>query len=129
MSDMSYTNIAEQSYGKVISKVDGKIGDDDLRITFDDGSRLHFMHYQDCCECVFIEDVDIDLTDLVGSRIVNIEEACKCSHECDYDDSTTWTFYKIQTTTQCATIRWCGTSNGYYSEAVDWEYHEGTSVK
>lgn len=126
MTDMAYSQIAPETYGKKIANIrtlpNDKADNDELRITFDDGTYLFFTHYQDCCESVWIEDTDIPLEDLIGSCVFHIEEATKREIDYEWDDSTTWTFYKIQTNTQCVTIRWCGTSNGYYSESVDWQY-------
>lgn len=41
----------------------------------------------------------------------------------EYDDSYTWTYYKISTLNHDCTLRFYGTSNGYYSEGIDIEWN------
>ena len=110
-----------------ISDLLGKIftsvvkNDDDTEIIFLDepGCGYKMYHMQDCCESVYVEDIDGDLSDLIGSPITQAEEASsKDGPLSEYDESYTWTFYKLATAKGYITIRWYGTSNGYYSESV-----------
>ena len=106
--------------GKVIENIYVEKGDKDLLYfeTFD--KKLYLMcHFQDCCEDVHIEDICGDLLDLVDSPILLAEEVSKRNEDDNCDDSETWTFYKLSTIKGSVTIRWYGTSNGYYSESVD----------
>ena len=80
-------------------------------------------HSQDCCESVYVEDVNGDMADLIGGTVVLAEERTSRDtpegvEPCGYE-SETWTFYTIRTTRGDVDIRWCGSSNGYYSESVD----------
>ena len=88
----------------------------EIRFYFSDSRFLRMYHEQDCCESVWVEDVCGDFEDLVGAPVVHFEERTS-EGESEYGHST-WTFYDIQTTRGCVFIRWCGESNGYYSEAV-----------
>lgn len=78
-----------------------------------DGTKWVLHHEQDCCEDVHIEDICGDLNDLVGEPLTIAEEA---SHYSEVE-TCTWTFYRFAAKGN-VTIRWYGTSNGCYSEAV-----------
>lgn len=80
-------------------------------------NEQYFMHHeQDCCEYVYIEDVIGNMRDLIGYPLLMAEKMTKSG---DGDEYTEWTFYKFATIKGYVTIRWCGTSNGYYSVDVE----------
>jgi hypothetical protein len=108
--------------GKTITKIDQ---DGNERLTFhtNDGSYAMF-HISDCCESVYIEDIIGNLEDLIGTTIYMAEEVISGENPPDKDyesESFTWTFYKFGTVKGYVTIRWYGSSNGYYSESVTFE--------
>lgn len=75
-------------------------------------------HIQDCCESVTIQDICGPIQDLIGSPINLAEERSNGTEKNTYD-TCTWTFYEIANKNVSITITWYGTSNGYYSEAVE----------
>lgn len=96
----------------------------DKEIIFMDseGKNYTLFHSQDCCESVYVEDIIGNIGDVLNNPILMAEEVSnkeEQENQPSSDDSFTWTFYKLGTVKGSTTIRWFGTSNGYYSESVD----------
>jgi len=108
--------------GLTLESID-KVDDNVLIFTTTCNQRYMMHHDQGCCESVWIEDICGVLEDLVGSPVTLAEESSSRLTEEelgeDSEGSGTWTFYKFATIKGYVDIRWCGTSNGYYSESVD----------
>lgn len=118
--------------GQTIVSVEKQVNnaDDQLIFTMSDNKKYVMGHIRDCCESVWLDDVIGDWEDVTNTPILNAEEVT--SHELSdkpldihpkkdayLDESCTWTFYKLMTAKGYVDFRWCGTSNGYYSESVD----------
>lgn len=109
--------------GKVLVNIENR-NDEQLIFTLKNGEKYCLHHEQDCCESVTIEEIIGDLKDLIDSPIVQAEEVTRENENPkgvkipEYQDSFTWTFYKLATQEGFVTIRWYGESNGYYSESV-----------
>lgn len=111
--------LIEDLVGKSFATVSDE-GGAELIFKASDGTGYRFYHSQDCCESVYIEDICGELTDLENSPILLAEEVSgeipPAPPEGDVDE---WTFYKFSTIKGSVTVRWFGTSNGYYSTSVD----------
>lgn len=116
--------------GKTVVEIKGAEENNDL-IMFkcSDGSVYVMYHEQDCCESVDIEDICGNITNLIGSPITRAEECIQINEdERHADESHTWTFYNLATLNGYVTLRWYGSSNGYYSESVDFVKIKNTGV-
>lgn len=103
--------------GQTLTKITRK-GDTELIFECVSGDRYRMDHEQDCCESVLIDDVCGDLDDLIGSPLLVAEERSEVGKE-GGEGSSTWTYYTFRTLKGTVDIRWFGTSNGLYSECVN----------
>lgn len=117
---MSYS-VLDEMIGQVMVKIDQNRNDDhdEILFYFSNGAIYRQYHDQDCCEYVSIEDIDGDLNDLIGFPLLQAEESTSDATSATNAESATWTFYKFATIKGYVTIRWYGSSNGYYSECAD----------
>jgi len=115
----------EDLLGKTLVSIKN-LDNEELIFTLDNGEQYKLYHEQGCCENVTIEDINGFLDDLIGAPLLmaeevsNIDENPEGVEVPEYQDSFTWTFYKLATINGYVTIRWYGESNGYYSESVDY---------
>lgn len=101
-----------------------KVISDSESVTFylTDNDYFIFKHLQNCCESVYLEDICGDLSDLENTPMVVAEELYSPP---EYQDEDTdygirrWTFYNFRTNKGTVSLRFCGTSNGYYSVGVN----------
>uniref|UniRef100_A0A6M3INT0 DUF7448 domain-containing protein n=1 Tax=viral metagenome TaxID=1070528 RepID=A0A6M3INT0_9ZZZZ len=116
--------------GKSLTSIEGDVGTKKITFQTANNETYELSHDQDCREEVCVVDISGDLQDLIKHPILLAEEIISANSVPDeikyidqdkylYGDSFTWTFYKLATIKGSVTIRWLGTSNGYYSESVD----------
>lgn len=123
-------NTVAYMLGKTMRSVEQS--EDEILFKATTGEVFRMYHGQDCCEHVEIEDIAGDLGDLVGSPLTMSEEISSEPPDghVPNEESETWTFYKFATVKGFVTIRWYGSSNGYYSESVDFmRIEDGSSAE
>jgi hypothetical protein len=136
--DAAFSELLNQT---IVNIKDLSNGSDAVEFVLADGRKFVMYHSQNCCESVYIEDINGDVEDLLHSPITLAEastsgenppdyaereaarkaklEAAGQEYYAPYQDSFTWTFYRLGTIKGTVVIRWYGESNGYYSESVD----------
>lgn len=120
MIDIKFSDLV----GKIIEQININGRNDEIEIICKTGERYKMYHSQDCCESVVIDDICGNIADILNSPVLTAEErtsdTAPDSHTPEYEpESQTWTFYELATNRGSVTIRWFGSSNGYYSESVD----------
>jgi len=104
-----------------ISVTGANVDSDEIRFVLANGTTLRMYHPQNCCESVYVEDIVGNLAETTNFVIHKCDE--KTNSDIPEDEernyaSVTWTFYTLHTSLGYFDIRWCGESNGYYSEDV-----------
>ena len=108
--------------GKTIVEVVGlKKQEESVVLKLGDKSELKFHHEQSCCESVWLEDFEFSGKSITGAKILDVILVSEKQDDTEWG-TMTWTFYKVQTDKGELFMRWCGESNGYYSEDVDINY-------
>ena len=108
--------------GKTIVEVVGlKKQEESVVLRLDDKSELEFYHEYSCCENFWLEDFEFSGKSVIGAKILDVVLVSEKQDVTEWG-TMTWTFYKIQTDKGELFMRWCGESNGYYSEDVDIKY-------
>ena len=103
--------------------------DDYIMMNFSDGTFARWNHMQECCESVSITDVNGDWNDLIGVPLLVADKRASFDEKPlsnEYVEETVWTFYAFRSIKGSVDVRWCGTSNGYYSVGVDF-YHSSNN--
>lgn len=126
---MSFEDLVGKTFVKVEHRANtGRYENEAIVFHMEDGSNYVLTHEQDCCESVYLEDMEGELSYLENTPILYAEEVdgvTPAIEDGDYvPESFTWTFYKISTIKGTVDLRWYGESNGYYSESVDLYYNK-----
>lgn len=122
---MSLNDNFEMLKGETLTEISGLEEGSEL-VTFScaSGRKFQLYHGYDCCEDVHLHDVAGNVEDILNSPITLAEEAevePPQPHPSEYPESETWVFYKLATTKGYVTMRWWGSSNGYYCEHAQFD--------
>ena len=113
----------DKMLGREVAEVKGlEQYSDEVHIIMTNGDVFTFHHIQCCCENVSLEEFIV--TGELKGTIHRAYESSEAKESGQYGGTETWTFYRIETMQGSLYMRWVGSSNGYYSEAVDITFKE-----
>ena len=115
---MTFEELVEKLKGReIISWSGARKNSKEVIFYLDQEESIVFGHDQHCCESVNL--VDFEKQGKMEGELLYIQESSNKDNPPNDWGSHTWTFYDVRTTKGLLTMRWLGTSNGYYSESVD----------
>ena len=127
MDNKSFEEIKFKIISEIVVTKDS--GDDSIDIKFEDGSYISMFHEQECCEAVWIEDIESnkDISDYKNAVVIDMYVTTRVN--LNTEESATFTFYNLNTSKGSINIRWNGESNGYYSEEVSTYLYDSYGYK
>lgn len=127
MDNKSFEEIKFKIISEIIVTKD--TGDDSIVIKFEDGSYIRMYHEQECCEAVWIEDIESNknIDDYKNAVVIDMYVTTRVN--LNTEESSTFTFYNLNTSKGSINIRWNGESNGYYSEEVSTYLYDSYGYK
>ena len=112
----------------IIEIISMRAQEDEIIFKCSDGTSYKMYHDQQCCENVWLEDVVGEVDNLLDTPILNAELTVDSQKiECGWQ---TYSYYHLATIKGYVDLRWCGESNGCYSEEVDfidWSSYPGSA--
>lgn len=117
--------------GQTITEISAPIGDAEILIRTAQGG-IRAFHEVDCCESVDLMRVDGDVETLIGGVVTMAEDDTGCvppdwAEKAYEGESVTWTKLTLGTASGSVHFWVCGSSNGYYSETLEFELIDGGS--
>jgi hypothetical protein len=107
--------------GEVLTHIDVDESKGKVLLTTQKGRQILLHHIQDCCEHVYIENIEGEWLKLLGKPLqVASGKEEDCSPE-SREGSGTRTTFKFKVDNETVVCKWVGESNGYYSESVNIE--------
>lgn len=115
---MSYWHGNDINIEDLIGKTFVKVDDDGTFYT--DTHKYEMYHSQFCCESVYLDSVDGNISDITHEVIINAFETGEGGDDDSHSyECVDYTNFHIVTAKGEVVFRWIGSSNGHYSTNVD----------